>query len=314
MKSHLLPLLLCLPGLAAGQCASEPEKLICYDYPGAVTQNLEVGDIQTIAWYLRWYSHAEGNPLFWTMYTTENETTTSVPLNDTSLANLTPGGSGAPPAINDAADRNTTSTSNSTVSSSSNTVGNTTAPINNSAPADVNGTAPFLNLTTTQAVLSSINTNTIHTAPMTIRTAVPTVSEPPAAAADQCLEWTVITRGTVMLLARLGGARNASVLYDDIAFSLNGIAGDWGSWTPRARGKDAAAVRQKTPVLLDCNNSGGQIPVYVNKTNAAYHSEEFLRQNYSTDGIWLKLVHAPATVAGEKKRFVGYGESERGHL
>ncbi|PHH54704.1 hypothetical protein CFIMG_003432RA [Ceratocystis fimbriata CBS 114723] len=314
-RGYTLSLLLGLASLAVAQCPVEPNKLVCYDYPGAVTQDLDVIDVQTISWYLRWYSHTEGNPLFWTMYTTDNETTASVPLNDTSLASLTPGSNSTTPS-------NTTLAGGIGIDSSSNAIGNS-ATLNNSTTANsnittaqndnsgpLNSTAPYLNLTTPTALPSSSRPNVVHTFSTMSHTAAPTAVSQPPVAADQCLEWTVITRGTVMLLARLSGTRNASVLYDDIAYSLDGITGDWGKWIPRSRGTED---EQKVPVLIDCNNSGGQVPVYVNKTNPAYHSEEFLEKNYSTEGIWLKLVHTPPAME-MGKRSTEYGEPVLGHI
>jgi hypothetical protein len=94
------------------------------------------------------------------------------------------------------------------------------------------------------------------------------------ASGSACEEWAIAVpgAGTVLALAKHTTPFVAtSVLYDDLASTIDAIGG-----------------------ILECNESGGQMPVMVNKTNPAYSSAEYKATKARPDGITIKLVRDPS--------------------
>lgn len=78
----------------------------------------------------------------------------------------------------------------------------------------------------------------------------------------------------------LGATRNSSVLFEDIATTLDGGAG--------ANGTDA----QKAGFIVGCGTDGGSMGVAVNTTSPSYNSTVFQNLYSVTDGILIKVVGA----------------------
>src|ERR1700760_2669946 len=94
--------------------------------------------------------------------------------------------------------------------------------------------------------------------------------------ADNCAEWSIFTSGSVLLLAKLVGDKDASVTYNDVANTLDG-------------GSDANTANS----ILGCDTAGGQMGVAVNATEPLYQSPDFLKGGFVNTGIIMKVVHAP---------------------
>lgn len=95
-------------------------------------------------------------------------------------------------------------------------------------------------------------------------------------AADNCAEWQVTVKGSTLIVAKLIGNSAASVLFDDIAATIDG--------GPKATPAQVAAA------LLGCGSDGGQIGVAVNTTDPRYQLPQFTNGTYVNTGIIIKAV------------------------
>ncbi|CAK7223420.1 hypothetical protein SBRCBS47491_005202 [Sporothrix bragantina] len=94
-----------------------------------------------------------------------------------------------------------------------------------------------------------------------------------------CDEWTVLTSGTVLVLAKhTDNTVNSSVLLEDMATTIDG-------------GPDATdADKQKK--IFHCAEHGGQLVVTANTSNPAYSSAEYKSSGNQPKEIMIKVVKA----------------------
>lgn len=91
--------------------------------------------------------------------------------------------------------------------------------------------------------------------------------------ADNCGEWEVYSQGSATVLAKLVGNRDASVLFSDIASTLDGT--------------NATSLMRS---LLGCFTAGGQMGTWVSTANPLYKSPEFVNGGFTNEGIIIKVV------------------------
>ncbi|KZZ92600.1 hypothetical protein AAL_06226 [Moelleriella libera RCEF 2490] len=101
----------------------------------------------------------------------------------------------------------------------------------------------------------------------------------PLPTADNCAEWQVTTKGSTWVMAKLVGDDAASVLFDDIANTIDG--------GPKA------TPEQKAAALYGCATDGGQVAVKVNTSDPRYQQEQFVNGTFTNQGIVIKLVRNP---------------------
>ncbi|KAM4058052.1 hypothetical protein HRG_010993 [Hirsutella rhossiliensis] len=95
--------------------------------------------------------------------------------------------------------------------------------------------------------------------------------------APDCAEWDIFNHQTVLALAKhIDSKKNSSVLFEDIARTIDG--------GPSASDED------KKGAIVGCLSSGGSLGVLVNETDPAYHSHEYEKPGYTTEGIVIKIV------------------------
>ncbi|OAA56279.1 hypothetical protein SPI_07890 [Niveomyces insectorum RCEF 264] len=93
------------------------------------------------------------------------------------------------------------------------------------------------------------------------------------AGSEDCPEWSLSSNGTVLALAKhINAAANSSVLFEDIATTIDG-------------GLPATAIG-----IISCLGSGGSLGVLVNQSNPAYSSLSYLASGATSDGILIKIV------------------------
>lgn len=94
-----------------------------------------------------------------------------------------------------------------------------------------------------------------------------------------CMEWTVYSYQTVLVLAkRIGVTTNSSVLYTDIANTIDG-----------GEAPTSAAVAAS---LTGCGADGGSLGVVINSTDPVYQSPAYTAAGYTPNGIIIKIVHS----------------------
>lgn len=94
--------------------------------------------------------------------------------------------------------------------------------------------------------------------------------------APDCAEWDIYNHETVLALAKhIDSKKNSSVLFEDIARTIDG---------------GSASDDDKKKAIIGCLSSGGSLGVLVNETNPSYHSHEYEKSGYTTEGIVIKIV------------------------
>ncbi|RKU47839.1 hypothetical protein DL546_008112 [Coniochaeta pulveracea] len=87
-----------------------------------------------------------------------------------------------------------------------------------------------------------------------------------------CDEWTVLTTGTVMVLAKhTDNAINSSVLLEDIATTIDGGA--------------TATAQDQQKAIIGCAAHGGQLVVKVDTKNPAYGSDAYKASGDLVDDV-----------------------------
>lgn len=95
--------------------------------------------------------------------------------------------------------------------------------------------------------------------------------------APDCAEWTLYARNTSLALAKhIDSSKNSSVLFEDIATTIDGGA--------------TATAADKQKAIIGCLSSGGSLGVLVNSANPAYSSATYTAAGYTPDGILVKIV------------------------
>ncbi|KFY16329.1 hypothetical protein V492_01415 [Pseudogymnoascus sp. VKM F-4246] len=98
--------------------------------------------------------------------------------------------------------------------------------------------------------------------------------------APDCAEWTLYQHGTVLALGKhIDSAVNSSVLFADIANTIDGGAN--------------ATPEQQLEAIIGCATNGGSFGVVYNATNPQYNTAAYLANNYTPEGIVIKIVTAP---------------------
>ncbi|KAH6990271.1 hypothetical protein EDB80DRAFT_729832 [Ilyonectria destructans] len=93
--------------------------------------------------------------------------------------------------------------------------------------------------------------------------------------APNCAEWALFTQGSVVALAKhIGSDKDSSVLFEDIANTIDG-------------GQERDQVG---PALIQCLAAGGRAGVIFNSSDAGYNTKEYLDKGYTPQGILIKLV------------------------
>ncbi|KFY05269.1 hypothetical protein O988_00132 [Pseudogymnoascus sp. VKM F-3808] len=101
-----------------------------------------------------------------------------------------------------------------------------------------------------------------------------------AADAPNCDEWTLYQHGTVLALAKhIDSSLNSSVLFADIANTIDGGAN--------------ATPEQQLEAIIGCATDGGSFGVVYDATNPQYNTADYLANNYTPEGILVKIVTAP---------------------
>lgn len=94
--------------------------------------------------------------------------------------------------------------------------------------------------------------------------------------ADNCGEWQVTKKGSVMVLAKLIGDQDVSVAFSDIAATLDG-------------GTESLAEAQLA--LTFCGSAGGQMGLVSNATDPYYSSSAYKAAGFVNTGLIIKVVH-----------------------
>lgn len=95
--------------------------------------------------------------------------------------------------------------------------------------------------------------------------------------APDCAEWTVYARKSALALAKhIDSSKNSSVLFEDIASTIDG--------------GEKATDEDKKKAIIGCLASGGSLGVQANLDNKAYSSEKYKAAIYSPEGIMIKVV------------------------
>lgn len=95
--------------------------------------------------------------------------------------------------------------------------------------------------------------------------------------APDCAEWTVYARKSALSLAKhIDSSKNSSVLFEDIASTIDG--------------GERATDEQKKAAIIGCLSAGGSLGVKANLTNPAYSSDKYKAGNFSPEGIMIKIV------------------------
>lgn len=103
-----------------------------------------------------------------------------------------------------------------------------------------------------------------------------------AADAADCAEWTLYAHGTVLALAKhLNTTFNSSVLYSDIANTIDGGAG--------------STAAEQADAILGCGATGGSFGVVYNASNPQYLTAAYLADDYTPAGILIKIVSSGVT-------------------
>lgn len=101
-----------------------------------------------------------------------------------------------------------------------------------------------------------------------------------AADTPDCAEWSLYTRNTVTALAKHISTTNSSVLFEDIANTIDGGA--------------SATDAQKQAAIVGCLSKGGSLAVVYNATNPAYKAAAYTAAGYVPAGILIKIVNSGA--------------------
>ncbi|CAK7219719.1 hypothetical protein SBRCBS47491_003943 [Sporothrix bragantina] len=102
-------------------------------------------------------------------------------------------------------------------------------------------------------------------------------------ASTDCGEWSLYQTGTVLVLSKhLNQRVNSSVSYADVATTIDG-------------GGDTATDATKSASLASCGTHGGQTSVLVNTGDPLYATDDYKNSHFSTGGIIIKIVKAPAS-------------------
>lgn len=95
--------------------------------------------------------------------------------------------------------------------------------------------------------------------------------------APDCAEWTLYAWNTALALAKhIGSGNDSSVLYEDIATTIDGGLG--------------ASDGDKEEAIVGCLTAGGSLGVLVNETNPSYRSRDYINSGHTPDGILVKIV------------------------
>ncbi|XWW96728.1 hypothetical protein V2A60_004708 [Cordyceps javanica] len=96
--------------------------------------------------------------------------------------------------------------------------------------------------------------------------------------APDCAEWTLYARKSALALAKhIDSSKNSSVLFEDIATTIDG--------------GEKATDPQKQAAIIGCLSSGGTLGVLVNAANPVYSSAKYKANNFTPDGIMVKIVN-----------------------
>ncbi|CAK7203967.1 hypothetical protein SEUCBS139899_006717 [Sporothrix eucalyptigena] len=94
-----------------------------------------------------------------------------------------------------------------------------------------------------------------------------------------CAEWGLYTRGSAQALAKhIGEKTNTSVLYEDIANTIDG--------------GESPTDASKAAAIIGCLSDGGSLGVLTNASNPAYHTTDYTSSGYTLSGILVKIVAA----------------------
>jgi len=99
------------------------------------------------------------------------------------------------------------------------------------------------------------------------------------------MDWTLYTYQSALVLAkRIGTTKNSSVLYTDIANTIDG--------------GEASTSASVAASLTGCGADGGSLGVVINSTDPVYSSAAYTAMGYTPDGIIIKIVHSGGVDAG----------------
>ncbi|KAI1326145.1 hypothetical protein F5Y16DRAFT_400682 [Xylariaceae sp. FL0255] len=115
----------------------------------------------------------------------------------------------------------------------------------------------------------------------------------PAENIPECAEWTLYEVGSALVLAKhINSTLNSSVLYSDIAFTIDG-----GFNNSATDPNDEPPFTENVQCLMDCPvdygintiGPGGSFGVRVNGSDPAYNASTY-PVGYTPDGILIKIV------------------------
>lgn len=99
----------------------------------------------------------------------------------------------------------------------------------------------------------------------------------PAEAEPDCAEWTLYARKSALALGtHIGYAKNSSVLFEDIANTIDGGA--------------TATDPAKQKAIIGYLSSGGSLGVVVNTSRSVYSSDKYKQAGNVPEGILVKIV------------------------